>query len=87
MLTPTVRRLPQSFVGEHSMKLGTFFKIIFKLPSKKQVSPSLLIELFQAFVLKLNEKTLRPIIISLSKWACKSSEDESISTDKMLITI
>jgi len=76
LLSPTIRRLSQSFVGEHSIKFGTFFKTIFKLPAKKNVCPSLLIELFQAFVLKLNEKTLRPIIVSLSKWACKGSEEE-----------
>jgi hypothetical protein len=49
-------------------------KPIFKLPSKKQVDPTLLVEFFNAFVLKLNEQTLRPIVVTLAKWASKSDE-------------
>lgn len=76
LLSPSIRRLPQSFVGEHSSKFGTFFKSVFKLPSKKGVDSALLIEMFQAFILKLNEKTLRPIIVTLVNWACKVGENQ-----------
>jgi BP28CT (NUC211) domain len=48
-----------------------FFKQIFCLPQKVDTSSPFIVECFNAFILKLNEETLRPIIVIFSKWAAK----------------
>ena len=44
---------------------------MFTLPQKADSSSPLIVECFNAFILKLNEETLRPIIVVFAKWAQK----------------
>jgi len=54
------------------------FKSIFKLPRRavehEDAVAELVVESFNSFCLKLNEQTLRPIIVNLTKWAAGKSE-------------
>jgi hypothetical protein len=74
LLTPVIRRLPQSYVTEHHQKFVVFFKQMYGLPVKVPKCTALLVDCFSAFILKLNEETLRPIIVSLSKWSSKEAQ-------------
>ena len=73
-----IRRLPQSFISEHYQKFVTFFKQMFGLPVQRPESTEWLVLSFNAFVLKLNEETLRPIVSSLSKWSTKHSKRQIV---------
>lgn len=48
------------------------FKSMFKLPRRaaehEDAVAELVVESFNSFCLKLNEETLRPIIVNLTKW-------------------
>ena len=44
---------------------------MFTLPQKAETSAPLIVECFNAFTLKLNEETLRPIIVLFAKWTAK----------------
>lgn len=51
-----------------------FFKQMYGLPVKKPQCTPMLVDCFSAFILKLNEEILRPIIVSLAKWSAKESQ-------------
>lgn len=72
LLTPVIRRLPQSFISEHQNKFVLFFKQLYVLPTDVPETTSLLVDCFSAFILKLNEEVLRPIIATLAKWSHKA---------------
>jgi len=65
-------------VSENHEKFVVFFKQMFGLPSKAETSSNYIVECFNAFTLKLNEETLRPIIVQLSKWTIKDPKRRSI---------
>lgn len=44
-----------------------------QLPVKKPDCTQMLVDCFNAFILKLNEEVLRPIIVSLAKWSIKEN--------------
>lgn len=44
---------------------------MFSLPQKAESSAPHIVECFNAFILKLNEETLRPILVIFAKWAVK----------------
>ena len=54
---------------------------MFKLPRKtkehEDAVAELVVESFNSFCLKLNEETLRPIIVNLTKWAAGKGEFKS----------
>jgi len=47
---------------------------MYGLPVSNPSCIALLVECFNAFILKLNEEVLRPIIVSLAKWSAKESK-------------
>jgi len=57
------------------------FKSMFKLPRRaaehEDAVAELVVESFNSFCLKLNEETLRPIIVNLTKWAAGKGEFKS----------
>jgi hypothetical protein len=71
LLAPLVRRLPQSFITEHHSKFVLFFKQMYGLPLKQPCCTAHIVACFNAFILKMNEDTLRPIIVALAKWSTK----------------
>lgn len=51
---------------------------MYGLPVKVPACTPLLVDCFSAFILKLNEETLRPIIVSLAKWSSKESSRKQV---------
>lgn len=86
--------LPQAFVQSHNQKFRKFFKIMLSLSSKlekKAISIDVKsiqnesVQSFSAFAVKLNEEQLRPIILSLTKWASKIKDGQEVNHQKAIV--
>ena len=93
LLHPMITSLPQSFIQSHSQKFLKFFKTVFALPfklAKDGLSLDVtiqeqIVDCFSSFVIKLSEEQLRPIILSLTKWAMKTKEDKEFNHYKVIM--
>ena len=93
LLCPIMRNLPSKFVQEHSKKFTTFLKECFSLPAKankagREVNDSLLtsiVDCFNAFVVKLSEEQLRPVVASVTKWAMKEKGEQEFDFHRALV--
>ena len=83
-----IENLPQAFVQSHNQKFRKFFKIMLSLSAKiekKAINIDVRsiqdqsVKAFSAFAVKLNEEQLRPIVLSLTKWALKTKDGQEIN--------
>jgi len=71
-LHPLMTNLPNDFVNAHFAKIFKFFKQTFS------VAPAIpsIVTCFTAFVLHLDEDSMRPLLTNLCKWAMKTENVE-----------
>ena len=88
-----LKNIPAKFVQEHSKKFILFLKECFALSSRaskqgKDISDgiqSCIVECFNSFVIKLTEEQLRPVIVSITKWAMKEKNEHEFDFHKAVI--
>ena len=89
-----IENLPQAFVQSHNQKFRKFFKIMLSLSAKiekKAINIDVRsiqdqsVKAFSAFAVKLNEEQLRPIVLSLTKWALKTKDGQEINHQKAIV--
>jgi len=80
LFKPLLKSLPQDFISNFNPALLKFFKKTFNMPKRLIGADTLVVDsivsCFSAFVLNLNEDSMRPMLTKLSKWAMKQKGDE-----------